>query len=196
MEHFINYHTEINQLVTSLKETIEFIYGEKLNLFKDKINWKYGGGEGFKAHQDQPAWTDFPPSRYVTLALFANNTNNDNGCLQFVNACHKNGLYEYDENGNGEIKLDNQNKMEWNYISTTPRDILLFDSYAPHRSYKNTTDKSRRIFYFTYNEEKYGDLYKKYFEKKRQELPPDIERDSDKVYNLDGNKYNLANPIV
>ena len=74
MEHFINYHSEINQVLDSLKETIEFIYGEKLNLFKDKINWKYGGGEGFKAHQDQPAWTDFAPSRYVTLALFANNT--------------------------------------------------------------------------------------------------------------------------
>ena len=115
--------------------------------------------------------------------------------MQFVNACHKNGLYEYDENGNGEIKLDNQNNMEWNYITTTPRDILLFDSYAPHRSYKNNTDDSRE--YFTLH------LMKKNMEicikdilKKKTRITANIERDDNKIYNLDGNKYNLANPIV
>ena len=28
-------------------------------LFKDKMNWKYPKGDGFKAHQDHPAWNDF-----------------------------------------------------------------------------------------------------------------------------------------
>ena len=41
-----------------------------INLFKDKINCKYPGGEGFRAHQDQPAWTDFNSKFYFTVAMF------------------------------------------------------------------------------------------------------------------------------
>ena len=87
-----------------------------------------------------------------------------------------------------------EDNYNWNHIETTPRDVLLFDSYAPHRSGPNTTNKSRRIFYFTYNEKKYGNLYDTYFDKKRIEFPPDIER-SDTPVRIKGNKYNLANPI-
>ena len=49
------------------------ICGTEMCLFKDKLNWKYGGGAGFKAHQDQPAWSDFKPKRFISL-VFANAT--------------------------------------------------------------------------------------------------------------------------
>lgn len=197
IEHFINYHDNLNTLLRNkLMPVVDYIYGEEVNLFKDKMNWKYGKGKGFKPHQDHPAWTDFAPKKYVSMALFANNTTVDNGCLQFVYGHHLNGIYDYDKDGTGEINKEYQTTMEWKHITTTPRDLLLFDSYAPHKSDENKTSDSRRIFYFTFNSKKEGDHYVDYFKRKRQELPPENERTEDTNINIQGNKYNLANPIV
>ena len=196
IENFINYHPNLKNILNDrLLPVINKIYGDNLVLFKDKLNWKYGGGGGFKAHQDQPAWDDFSPNRFVSLALFANNSTIDNGCLQFVSECHNNGIYDYDKEGSGEIKINEQHKLLWKHIESTPRDILIFDSFTPHRSDSNTTSNPRRIFYFTFNSESYGDLYSGYLKRKRELFPPDIEREN-KTINNKGNKYNLANPII
>ena len=196
IENFINYHEGLNKfLKNKIENIVEEIYNGKLNLLKDKLNWKFGGGKGFKAHQDQPAWTDFEPERYVTVALFANNTTKENGCLEFSYDSYKEELLSYDKNTTGQLTKEIEDNINWKHIETTPRDILIFDSYAPHRSGPNNTKNNRRIFYFTYNEDKYGDLYDSYLKKKREEFPPDIERDNKKI-NILNNKYNLANPIV
>ena len=153
-----------------LKPLVEYIYGEQMYLFKDKINWKYSGGKGFKAHQDHPAWSDFEPKRFLSVALFANNTTKENGCLEFGTQKKKRKslsflgsklkrrgskkyllLDTYSEDL-GQLTQEIEYSYDWSHIETTPRDILLFDSYAPHRSGPNTTNQSRRIFYFTYNE--------------------------------------------
>lgn len=194
MENFINYNIELKEFMNNnVYPILEFLTGKKMNLFKDKLNWKKGGGKGFLAHQDHPAWTDFKPDRFYSIALFANNSTLDNGCLQFVKNGFNKELYDYDKKGTG--KLQNEDKFEWESVTTTPRDVLIFDSYVPHRSFENKTDDSRRIFYFTYNAEEYGDLYEEYLVKKRIEFPPDIERDNAKTYTVLNNKYNLANPI-
>ena len=167
-------------------------------LFKDKLNWKIGGGKGFKPHQDHPAWTDFPPDKFINVALFANNSTIENGCLEFgINEKTKQKyteLVKYNENGTGELDSEIEDSLTWYPAITSPKDILIFDSYIPHRSKENKTQNSRRIFYFTYNEIKYGDLYDKYLEKKRIEFPPDIERTNSNI-KISGNKYNLANPM-
>ena len=195
IENFLDYHTKINELVSNkLTPLLESLIGEKMSIFKDKMNWKMANGKGFKAHQDQPAWSDFPPKRYFSIALFANNTTVENGCLQFVKGKNNEGLYSHDINGNGELDLEIEKQLEWNHITTTPRDLLIFDSYAPHRSYDNTTNDSRRIFYFTYNKASEGLHYYDYLKKKRIEFPPNIERVEGMKY--EGKKYNLANPIL
>ena len=65
-EKFIN--LKINHLVNE-------IYGEPMEIFKDKINWKQPGGGAFKPHQDYGAWNDFSPSYYVTCAMFLDDNN-------------------------------------------------------------------------------------------------------------------------
>lgn len=196
IENFINYHNEIHNLVKNqLQKLLEEITGKKMILFKDKLNWKYSNGKGFKAHQDHPAWTDFPPKKYITIGLFANHTTVENGCLQFVDGLHKKGILDYEKNNTGQISKELQEKMKWKYITTSPKDILIFDSFVPHKSDKNNTNESRRIFYFTFNYEEEGNFYDEYYKKKREVFPPDIERDNTKQYNSTGNKYNLANPI-
>lgn len=48
----------------------------------------------------------------------------------------------------------------------SPGDIVLFDSYLPHRSNKNLTDKARRLAYLTFNPLQEGDHHTAYYTKK------------------------------
>lgn len=195
IENILDYHPFLNQIVSGkISGLVEEIYGQKMSLFKDKMNWKAAQGKGFRAHQDQSAWNDFPPNRFVSVALFANDTALENGCLEFVRKEHQQGLYGHNIDGKGELDPEIERKLAWEFVPTSTRDILIFDSYAPHRSGDNTTDESRRIFYFTYNKTSDGDHYYDYIKRKIIEFPPDIEREEGVIY--EGKRYNLANPIV
>ena len=203
IENFISYHPELKEFLDhTIKPLLEDKIGKKVKLFKDKMNWKRPGGHGFAPHQDHPAWSDFPPSIFYTVAIFADSATPENGCLEFGNlpsSERKSGgklaeVLPYYENGDG--KIEGADSFNWELYPTTPRDVLIFDSFVPHRSGPNRSDGSRRIFYFTFNLAEEGDYYTDYVEKKRQELPPDIEREKGKDYKILGSKYNLANPIV
>jgi len=198
LENFLKYHPELNEFYKKkVVPTVEYIYGNKVNLFKEKMNWKNGRGKGFKPHQDHPAWIDFPSNRFVSTALFANKTTVDNGCLEFGKNNEKFRIHHTLDNNKdttGEICPAIVNNLIWSAVTTTPRDLLIFDSYAPHRSGTNNTDDARRIFYFTFNSQDDGDFYDEYLLKKRREFPPEIERNGQEV-NTEGNKYNIANPI-
>lgn len=196
IENFLTYHKDMNEFVKDkITAIVNDVYNEEMVLFKEKINWKLAGGKGFKAHQDQPAWTDLPPSKYVTVVLFANNSTKENGCLEIAETKRIDKIVSYNKTGSGEIDKTIEDSYKWKHITATPRDILLFDSYVLHRSDSNKTNEARRHFYFTYNPKSDGDFYNEYLEKKRKEFPPEIERDKNKSYNINGNKYNLANPI-
>ena len=196
IENIVNYHPELKEIVDyNITPTLQVIYNKPMNLFKDKMNWKKAFGKGFKAHQDQPAWSDFPPQRFVSVAMFGNKSTINNGCLEFSPGNHLKGLYDYDMSNLGELIREVEDNLTWTPIETTPRDLLLFDSYVPHRSGSNKTDKERRIIYLTYNSKEDGDYYQDYIKKKRIEFPPDIERESGREYKVKGSRYNLANPI-
>ncbi len=72
--------------------------------------------------------------------------------------------------------------MKFVSTPTAPGDAMFFDSYAPHRSGPNMTDKSRRVLYVTYNRASQGDHRARYFADKRKSFPPDIEREAGKEY--------------
>jgi len=196
MENFLPYHQELNDFLNNkIKPLLEQTINQKTYLLKDKINWKQAKGQGFYSHQDHPAWTDFLADRYYSVAIFPDGSTKENGCLEVV--YDKNDkLLENDLSKGGMGKLKDEDNFTWHALETTPRDILIFDSYIPHRSHKNTTDKSRRVFYFTFNNIDFGDNYKQYYINKKEIFPPDIERIEGKKYNVSGNKYNLANPIL
>lgn len=195
VEYFVKYYEEINDLFRNkLKPFVEQITGKELNIFKDKLNWKLAGGNGFKAHQDHPAWNDFDINYFVSLAVFADDCTIENGCLEMVKGKHRDGILKNNYISGGGICDDVIDSSIWEPVLSKRADLVIFDSYVPHKSEKNTTDSSRRIFYFTFNEASEGDYYEEYFVKKREEFPPDIERIPGKEYN--GNsKYNLANPM-
>ena len=58
-------------------------------------------------------------------------------------------------------------------------DVVFFDGFTPHQSKENKTDLPRTNVYLTYNKLSEGDFRKKYFTRKRKELPHDNERNGD-----------------
>lgn len=179
-----------NKILPTLNE----FEGKNMTLFKDKLNWKLPGGGEFRPHQDFEAWTDFPPKYYVSCALFADNCTNENGCLEFAaGGLHKKGILPYDKNDKC-IEPELVKLYEWITIPATQNDMLIFDAFVPHRSSKNLSDKRRGVYYFTFNEEKYGNFYDDYYRIKRKAFPQDIDREDGMELDLNS-KYNFANPI-
>ena len=193
IENFVNYNSDIsNFLNNKINPLLNKVCDGEMVLFKDKINWKLSGGKGFLAHQDHPAWDDFKVSRFYSVSLFGTKSNIENGCLQVVRGKNNDGVLE---KKGGCIPPELEKKLEWEYVESTPSDLLIFDSFIPHRSDNNNSKNSRSIFYFTYNNIEEGNFYNEYVSNKRKYFPPDIEREGSKV-NIENNKYNLANPLV
>ena len=197
VENILNYHNGLNKLVHSrVNPSVNMITREEMTIFKDKINWKSAGGQGFGAHQDQPAWDDFPPNKFVTAAMFVNETTIENGCLEFAEDSNEEVILDYEAESSGSLIKEIEDSLKWKSITTTSNDLLIFDSYVPHRSGPNTSNKSRSIIFITYNNLNDGLFYEDYFKRKRIELPPDNEREEGKEYKIKGTRYNLSNPIV
>ncbi len=174
IENFCPFHAGFGDLVRGrLKAAIEALIGEPALLFKDKINFKMAGGAGFEAHQDQQAgWSVYAPL-FVTALVSIDAATTANGCLEIADAPRLAGLI-------GEEWRPLTREQMAGYplipIPSEPGDVLFFDSYVPHASKVNQTDRARRILYLTYNAQSHGDHCAQYFADKRANFPPDIER--------------------
>ena len=164
---------------------------EPAELYKEKINFKLSGGQGFRAHQDAPAFSTFDQHFHITLMLSIDTTNEENGCLEIAQGARLQELLEM--NPDLTLHQDVIDSMAWAPIQTEPGDLVLFDSYLPHRSGPNQSRVSRRILYATYNRKSEGNWRDAYFEAKRNRFPPDIERDPGRSY--DPGVFNVGNPV-
>lgn len=187
-ENFINYNKDIEQFIyTKIKPFLNDICMKNMVLFKDKINWKYPNGDGFKAHQDHPFWQlHFDISRFFNVVLFADNSTIENGCLEIVRNKNNIGVI----NNNGIIPQNIENKLKWEFVEANTCDLLIFDSYTPHRSGPNNSNNSRSIFYFTFNQCEEGNYYYENINYKRKYFPPPNER------NDDNKSINIFNEII
>jgi hypothetical protein len=174
IENFCEFHAEFGKLVRGrLQSAIEALIGEPAVLFKDKINFKMPGGAGFEAHQDQQAgWSRYAPL-FLTALVCIDPATVENGCLEIADAPRFTGLI-------GEewkpLTPDQMAGFDLKPLPCRPGDVIFFDSYVPHASKPNRTDRARRILYLTYNAKTHGDHRVQYFAEKRANFPPDIER--------------------
>jgi hypothetical protein len=178
MENLEPYHQGFQRLFQEgkLRGIVSELFGEEAVLYKDKINFKMPGGDGFKAHQDVQAGWDRYASIHITALVSIDAGTIANGCLEMAPARHKSGLI-------GDTwKPLNEDELDYIPIETNPGDAIFFDSFAPHRSKPNLTDQARRVLYVTYNKLSEGDHRQRYYDDKRMSYPPDCERDPDKEY--------------
>ena len=161
-EYIINNHAKMKHILTSgkLPNIIENIYGKSVLLYKEKINYKYPNTGAYKPHQDITAYPN--SNNHITCLISLCNTNILNGCLQFSNV-NKNEILEHK---NGII----QNDLKWKNCPMNFGDIVLFNSYIPHKSGINKSKNPRKSLYITYNDAEEGDLREEYYENKKKTL--------------------------
>jgi hypothetical protein len=181
MENFAPYHAGFDRLFGSdkLRGSVGQLFGEEALLFKDKINFKMPGGDGFKPHQDvQAGWNRYG-ALHISALITIDEATVENGCLELVAGHHRAGMV-----GDSWAPLTDEHMqgMELVAVPTKPGDVVLFDSYAPHASKPNLTNQRRRLLYVTYGKASDGDQREKYYADKRASYPPDCERESGKEY--------------
>ena len=175
IEDFCPYHPGFDDLVRHgrLSAAIAQLFGEPALLFKEKINFKKAGGAGFEPHQDQQAgWSTYAPL-FITALVGIDRATTENGCLEMADMPRLVGMI-----GDEWAPLTDRQMAAFALIPvpTEPGDVLFFDSYAPHGSQPNLTDAQRRILYLTYNAVSAGDHRRRYYDDKRANFPPDVER--------------------
>tara|TARA_R100000005_G_C4999171_1_gene205866 strand:+ start:2194 stop:2919 length:726 start_codon:yes stop_codon:yes gene_type:complete len=175
IEYFVNHHTGLRDLANSEKimEVVNELMGDESVLFKDKINYKYPGGEGFQPHQDITAgWGNYT-NKHVSFALPLCDTNDDNGGIYFGETVTEQLTPNF---------TDLDMKLDYTLVPTTLGDAIFFDSYVPHASYDNRTEDPRPFLFFTYTPKCAGNFYEQYHADKFKNVPPDIYKEKGKSY--------------
>ena len=181
IENFCPFHPGFAALCEGDKlcGTTAALLGEPAVLFKDKINFKLPGGDGFKPHQDQQAGWSIYADLFVTAMVSIDDTTAENGCLELAAGHHTRGLIGDEWK---PLSEEDMRRMNARAVPTRAGDVVFFDSYTPHASSPNLTADRRRVLYITYNRLSAGDHRARYFADKRKSFPPDIEREPGRTY--------------
>lgn len=195
VENFLPHHEGLRELLSrpDLLACLEQLLGEPSLLFKEKLNFKLPGGQGFAPHQDAPAFVSFDQKYHVTGMLSVDATTPENGGLDVVD--HFREPVTLPQAEDGTLRSDVVASLDWHPLETRPGDLVLFDSYLPHRSGPNRSDRPRRALYVTWNRASEGDRRADYYERKRRVFPPDCERDPNTPLDPEAAVFNLGNPI-
>lgn len=179
-ENFLGDHNpELTALILAQKtrECVADLLGEEGLLFKDKVNYKYPGCRPDKLHQDQAAgWNDYS-DWFISMAIVVDENRLDNAALTFMSS------------GNYEKRLMTEEWQpltyedppyepaeEYTLLEARPGTVIFFDSYVPHGSPANTSDRSRRNIYLTFNRASEGDMRARYYADKWKNYPPNDAR--------------------
>lgn len=182
IENFLQFNKKLANIVDGdkMRGMVSQLFGEECVLWKEKINFKKSGADGFKPHQDHAAgWWLFGQSLHISSLVCIDPATEANGALALVRGAHRDGLLcdEWKE-----IPKETCDKLEWELVPTKPGDIVFFDSFVPHKSGPNPSPTCRRVLYNTYAKKSEGDYRDQYYAEKRKNLPPDCERDPTKTY--------------
>lgn len=178
IENITPFHDGFRQMTEALRQPTGQLLGEEAILFKEKVNFKMPGGDGFKPHQDSQAGWDYYVDFFISVLVSIDASTTENGCLQMCGGHHKRGLFKSWEPLTDTDMAD----MEFINVETEPGDMVFFDCFAPHQSEPNLSDNIRRIYYATYNRKSAGDHLKQYYADKYKNYPPDIDRQKGKDY--------------
>ena len=195
LENFVPFHAGFadflkGEMITAL---ISELMGEQAILYKEKINFKLPMGAGYGAHQDAPAFATFGHRYHITMMVPIDDSDPHNGCLEMVYGHHNRGLLK--QSDSGEIDGEVEQTLKWESLPASRGDLVFFDSFVPHRSQENTSQRARRALYITYNRASEGDYRDAYFSRKRANFPPECERASGVDYSAAAAVFNLGNPI-
>ena len=181
IEHFVNSSKKLKNI-----SNMFFNNNSNYVLMKDKLNFKYPNGEGFIEHQDIAAGWGKYGSNHISIAIPLCDTTIENGCLYFADI----GINKILTEEFTDLTDNIVHPKHYKSYPTKKGDIIIFDSFIPHKSYINKSNSERNILYFTYtfNNKNIKNLYEDYHSDKFKNCPPDIYKDINIKYRS-GNTY-------
>jgi hypothetical protein len=181
VENVLPFHAGFNTLANGpkMRGACAQLFGAPAVLFKDKINFKLPGGDGFEPHQDIQAGWERYARLHITAHIAIDPCTTENGCLEMAAGFHDRVLLGTEWQPLTDEDLEG---IDFVQVPARPGDAVFFDSYIPHKSAPNNSAGSRRVLYYTYNRAYEGDSLAQYYADKRASYPPDIERDPKKKY--------------
>ncbi|HEY1794417.1 MAG TPA: phytanoyl-CoA dioxygenase family protein [Opitutaceae bacterium] len=183
IEKFVEEDEVLGNFITGggIAELAAQLLGGPSTLFKEKINFKLPGGQGFLPHQDiQPGWDSYAPY-FISVLVTIDPSTAENGCIELSAGQHKRGwIGERMKPLTGEQLAG----VDFDKYPTDPGDLVFFDCFAPHQSAPNLTSRPRRNLYLTFSRAADGDQRLRYFGDKRAAFPPDFERKPGSSYNF------------
>lgn len=176
IEHILGYHNpEISNSLLSQKfiDCLTDLFDEPPVLFKDKVNYKLPGCRADKLHQDQAAGWNAYGDFYISVAIVVDENRKDNAALSFLKSGnYKKELMSEEWKPLTEDDPPYQPEDEYMLLEADPGDVIFFDSYVPHGSPANTSNRSRRNIFLTFNKESDGDKREAYYRDKWAIYPP------------------------
>ena len=155
------------------RDALRQLLGEAPVLFKEKVNYKLPGCRPDKLHQDQAAgWGAYCDS-FVTMAVAVDENRYDNAALSIMcSGNYEKKLMCEEWQPLSEDDPPYQPEDEYALLEADPGDVIFFDAYVPHGSPANTSKRSRRNIFLTFNKESDGDMRERYYRDKWASYAP------------------------
>ncbi|CAK4030910.1 Hypothetical predicted protein [Lecanosticta acicola] len=195
-ENFVDFHEGFSSLLHGpcLNNILKQVTRDDMLLFKDKINYKLPGGNGFRAHLDAPAYDHIGEIEHTTANLAVDAATMANGCVEVVPGSHR---MQVDVAERGRISDDWVAAHTWIPVELDSGDLLVFGSHLAHKSAPNRTETPRASVYATFHTKTDGeDLRARYYADRRKNFPPDHERIPGKDYRAGVKRYAFAAPFT
>ena len=162
---------------------LEQLLDDKPALFKDKINFKLPNSRSDEIHQDHQAGWGKYADYFVSITIAVDKNTIENACLKFPDI----GSYQHRKTCYPEWRPFTEEEirsLSLVYKPLNPGDLVIFDSYVPHGSERNTSNMKRRNIYLTFGKASSGDFRERYYQDKLKTFPPNDMRDenSDQEY--------------
>jgi ectoine hydroxylase-related dioxygenase (phytanoyl-CoA dioxygenase family) len=172
---FGDHNSELTELLLSPKtiDCLTELLGDAPVLFKEKVNYKLPGCRADKLHQDQAAGWNQYCDFFISMCIVVDENREENAALNFMSSGnYKRALMTEEWTPLSDDDPPYSPADEYSMIEANPGDVIFFDSYVPHGSPGNTSNRSRRNIYLTFNRKSDGDFRQAYYADKWATYPP------------------------
>lgn len=183
IEKIYNKSKELSKLNKDVLKLLNEFFGEKYVIFKDKVNIKVAGGDGFAPHYDgvfyfkkgkknMKGWYEYS-NVFVNCLIALDRKTNNNGFIEIAKEDKrpfKKLIKNIKSDETRQVKKSILKKTIFNKLPLDIGDLAFFSSKCLHKSGKNLSNKSRSLLYYTYNPARNGNNYIKYYKDKLQSI--------------------------
>ena len=138
-------------------------------LFKDKVNVRRPGGQGYPPHQDSAGGWEKYSTRFITMGVVLSRSDPAHGGFEVVPDAHRLGRLPHTGGGMSE---DDFNRLKPKPVEADFGDLLLMDGETPHRSVTNASDVNVLHLLFTFAPASAGRARDVYYERMAANIVP------------------------